>query len=396
MKGYLFAVSGVDDIPKLMDLGAFGVQQNTVTERDRPAWNWQMQATFADYMTIDPGDLIFLFSDRRIYGVGRVRSLEGHPTTGAWWNWPDAADPASEAPEEALTLPGGRTPRVVVPFEPAPVIFRRGIDMDEVLTHPHARPDWRLFFWGGLSFSSLEEQETATLYGALVRRFGEDAAEPVDTSIRHFEPQHPFRFSDLLAFDEDQYVDEDGDFRKEATLHGLFIQALKDEPGILGLESDAQVKNKSIFHEVPASPPKASSRWVNRFDVLRIRTWGDRTMNFPHHWDIFECKKDALRKEEPERALAQLMAYVDFMAREKTAGDYGAVSGHWVAPDYADALINRLAGEGFDPRRLARSYVLDPHEEESLKAWEEGLFLWRYDWDRQRSELSLDRVFPAE
>jgi hypothetical protein len=66
MKGYIFSLQCTDP-QQVLSRGIHGVRMTRGT-----AWSGSMLGTLADHTTIRPGDLLFCFQDRNIYGIGRV------------------------------------------------------------------------------------------------------------------------------------------------------------------------------------------------------------------------------------------------------------------------------------------------------------------------------------
>lgn len=387
LKGYVFTVKDADPAD-LLRKRVFGVRQ-----RGRGRWTWQMLETFADYATMDPGDLIFFFKKRRLYGVGRITDEARRDATGAWWNWKGASDAGSSAPSTAVyTTPAG-TPPVIVSFEPFPVFFKQGIDMDEVLSHSMARPDWGLRFFWKRSFVQLDEQETQTIVGTFVRRFQADLDQARGQAGKP-DLRWPMRFTDVVRANPKHHILADGTVRPEAVLHGLLIDALKGQPSLLTGSETPTVRNKAILHEVPASPPKPPE-YADRIDLVRIRTFGEKAANLPHHWDVIEAKAGPVAaRKNPADVLGQLLKYCDYIAREKCAGDYGAVAGHFVARNFDDRFLDKVV-QAAASGRMNRAYVLDPHEKDALRGWSD-ITLWSYRWNPAAEELLLSESFSPK
>lgn len=88
------------------------------------------EGTFADYSTAQPGDSVFFFSNRVIYGVGRLVALGRGP---ALLNYPGASEPRrlgySKVRELMLLDEGAASmnQRWLFTFVPDPAFFRQGV-----------------------------------------------------------------------------------------------------------------------------------------------------------------------------------------------------------------------------------------------------------------------------
>ena len=70
MKGYIFALGPYGDVERIVHSGLFG----TIQRPEIIGGNQEIVflATTADYLTMAPGDKVFFFQNRKIYGVGEV------------------------------------------------------------------------------------------------------------------------------------------------------------------------------------------------------------------------------------------------------------------------------------------------------------------------------------
>lgn len=414
MKGYIFGLAGVDPV-SVMESGLHGVWQPPPLARDRTprdwftqGWSHPMIATFSDYTTIRPGDRVFFFADRLIYGIGRVVDALGQSGRGSFLNYEHADRPTPPEPPQGSSVigpadsPEWKRIRVVVPFVGDPQLFSVGIDMDEVLGSPGADAAWGLRFWQGLSFQQLGEAETRLLINVFERRFANAIGGPgahrvdspdVDELAIRFRPDvnRPFSMRRLVAGDPPAYLSR-GAFRHEETLHGLLIEEMGLTAGPLGAAT-----RLDVFHELSASPPKPA-QWADRMDVVGSRHYPGRSafdaLSFSVAWDIVEAKKDVLSGSATthDASMTQLMKYVDFVAANYAGGNYSAVSAAFVARDFGPNIIARReeldqSAEGL----LSRSYVLNPREIPPTRTWA-SVRLLTYAWDEGSESLSLHPV----
>ena len=66
MAGYVFAIGGDTEIIKICaERGVYATRLNSLASRP-------FEATLADYVSMKPGDNVYFFSERKIYGIGEL------------------------------------------------------------------------------------------------------------------------------------------------------------------------------------------------------------------------------------------------------------------------------------------------------------------------------------
>ena len=66
MAGYVFAIGGNTEIIKICaERGVYATRLNSLASRP-------FEATLADYVSMKPGDNVYFFSERKIYGIGEL------------------------------------------------------------------------------------------------------------------------------------------------------------------------------------------------------------------------------------------------------------------------------------------------------------------------------------
>jgi hypothetical protein len=327
------------------------------------------------------GDLIFFFKDRLLYGPGRVVSAT--PGPAARLNYPGSF--ASRAPmplaESAVYGPaldpeGWYRVRVVVFFCGAPILFRSGIDMDEVLASYMDKP-WGLHYWSNASFVQLAAPEAKLLQEAFLRRFAGrglelDNTPECDAVTARAAQCSPLSFRAIVNSDRDAYVHPDGRFRSEDALHAAVVEEL--HLNSVG-QSLYNVARLDIFHELPASPPKKPV-WVDKLDVVASNSWpaSDIVTSF----DVYELKKDSVSAgpiNTFERRLSQPLRYLDFMGRHYVAGNLHAVGVHLMAFEFSKRFIEEFLASAI----LPIPYSLSPRDDAPIRRWQR-VRLWRYRW----------------
>lgn len=390
MKGFIFALDDSADVERILARGVFGVRQPAPLGQygaqawDPMSWTDGQLETFADWHSVAPGDLVFFFQDRLIFGVGEVVGLPAHPRQAALTNFAD-----SEISRRAMPLPAqalyGPTDdaewfrvRAVILFVKSPALFRVGIDMDEALSAYMAEP-WPLHYWAGRSFVQLTEAEARLLRAAFLRRFagqGAELATPPDkvallgraTALA----LRPISSAVYINASRNLYVDAASKFRNEKTLHAALMEQLQANGGAFPLSSPGR---SDTYHELPASPAK-NPGWVDRMDLVACSVWPGT--DIVTGYELIEAKKDQLSVGPVntfDRFFSQPMRYVDFLARHYAGGNMHSVDVHIVAGSYSPKFLSAFHASP----TLPRHYSLSPRDRDPIRAWER-VRLWSYEW----------------
>src|SRR3990170_3887854 len=85
MSGYIFTLDSAQTLRLYAESGVYA----TKISRPDHYWNAYHLYTLGDYLTMRPGDLVFFFIGRKIYGVGSlVRLVESGSPSAALCNYP--------------------------------------------------------------------------------------------------------------------------------------------------------------------------------------------------------------------------------------------------------------------------------------------------------------------
>ena len=144
------------------------------------------EATFADYLSMKPGDNIYFFNDRIIYGIGELVDIQGDCK---FLSHIGADSPRNLSGEELEStrplLPYSQEYyRCFCVFKPSPLFFTEGVDMDEALnSNPQAfripRAMWKVSFikMGG------EENKAETIIRQATAAMVEKGYNPVNQLV---------------------------------------------------------------------------------------------------------------------------------------------------------------------------------------------------------------------
>jgi hypothetical protein len=339
MAGYLFALDSLDSLELYAVNGVYG----TKIRRPGPYWGAAHLFTLGDYLTMRPGDLVFFFIDRKIYGVGRlIAPGPDFPSTVALCNYPDSFLPTSTPGPQLLWDQGDGEDRPwVCFFEPSPAFSKDGLDMDDVLDADVKSVAQGLRVFERRSFVQMDDDEADLLSDLFVRSLTATPPPllfPDNHQQLHQAVQgqnlaaHQVSVDQLLGF----YVQADGKVRSEAALEVWLVDRLNNSAATV---SQIFGSVDYVTHQLPASPTKPVI-YLDRIDVLGWQTQpspGSRGKTVTRY-KVIEVKKDAAVGGGAIQTVNQLLKYVDWLAVRK--GGYGLIDAYLIASDFDDSVIN--------------------------------------------------------
>lgn len=309
--------------------------------------------TLADYLGMKAGDNIFFFTERKIYGIGKLVNIADedcrfciHPSN------PEL----EELTEERKSLEHYFT----CTFCPAPYFFMKGVDMDEVLLFS---PDKikSLRFFSNTTFMKLDDFESEAIKNVIARKnecyLSDDAK---DAHFEYSEETHKEMAEKirkngkayrLSVFNYIKYTPK-GCVTSEYYLEGAIMDLLRTSASsIIG-------RWDFIGRQYPASPPKPSE-YEETMDLFGYR-YVPGFNNAVSKYLVIELKVGTINKEHVE----QTMKYVDWISREYTRGDYSMIEAYTVGYDQEDGLDREIEDI------VERNYIIEGHPIESKK-WQD-------------------------
>lgn len=321
------------------------------------------EGTFADYFTMRPGDNIFFFCNRLIYGIGKLVSVQNECK---FLNYLGADTPCNFTDEEfenanALIPDSNICNRCFCVFDGDPSFFTQGIDMDEVLaSNPNAFRMLRVM--DGVSFIKIGDEENQALKDIILKRNEENLilsdgentqdnneSESIFESNDDFQTSlsernlsnYFFRYNSLLI----NSTNRDGSLLREATLEAALCDILTHRDDTLFGHWDY------ISHQVVASPFKPV-KFMDKMDIFGYRYIpGYKTKS---KFLIIELKRDSADTS----VIGQVMKYVDWVKEEYARGDYSMIEAYVVAHDFPETVFNERDNlairnyiQGFRPTR---------------------------------------------
>lgn len=376
MAGYIFALGATGNPMAALESRRYSTLMNA-------RWTSPTNGVLGDFVTMKPGDHIYFFQKRKVYGIGRVvAASDGRCVTenfrGATsqepvdWNtvragafMPDAY--GSKQPGSGrIDLVG----RWLIRFDSDPAFLGNGVDMDDLLvSNPEAFRVIRDFHQR--SFIKVDDVEDLAITAALLRA---NPDHPIERSVDSSESEDIFEngrepdVPDLLAKNRL----EDGSLRLEMLLEvGMLWQLAHHDPATVDVFGDCDY----LSHQVPASPAKPSE-YMDHMDVFGYRYMRGFSP-IVESYLVAELKRGVSGAGD----VPQIMKYVDWVRSEYAHDDYRQVRAFLVAKSFIDITTDNVAAR--------RDYTSGYHPAEE-RTWR-GLTLVSYDVD-EKGHIAFTRV----
>ena len=337
MAGYLITLNDESSLAEIVRNGIYSTFMNSP---QYSTWGTPHEGTFADYLSMKAGDLIFFFVKRKIYGCGKLINIG---SDCKYLNYTDAGvpkgDQTSNYSDTRIMETGDSRNRCFCTFEPSPAFFMKGIDMDAVLQYKDdpfrsVRTIWKV------SFIKMDDDEALTVFRVLMK-----ANEDVINDKR---AQFPFdrsdqeRISRLALYQykmQRQFLI--ASCKKEQNGHLILRHEMALEAAlceILTTEERAPFgKWDYISHQVAASPFKPID-YMDKMDIFGYRYIPGYDVK--SRYLVAELKKDAATVDIVE----QIMKYVDWISNEYANKDYSMIEAYIIAADFGDD-VKRIVEE---------------------------------------------------
>lgn len=340
MAGYVFNLGSYDSLKMYTDNGVYSTIMSAPKNNN---WRVHHEGTFADYATMQPGDMVYFFIDRKIYGIGKL-VLVGKDCK--YLNFPKANIPEKFSYEKIrkdLLWDEGEesvNQRWICLFEPSPYFFKNGLDMDDVLASSPSSFKMLRAFWK-VSFVKIDDEENQALMDVLLRANLKEQTEfdnekIFDTSFKKNHERIFQKVGNLYKFNSSQILDSCCNGTQLA--HEMALEA-----GILFQLSERDPDSIKVFgawdylsHQVISSPFKPID-YMDKMDVFGysfIKGYPRTISDFL----VMELKKDLVVEQDVE----QLMKYVDWIKEEYSSGDFSMIKAFIVGHDFEEGLVKKI------------------------------------------------------
>lgn len=331
LAGYIFSLDNVNSLNMCIDTGIYSTN---LSEPKNNIWNIPHEGTFADYLSMKPGDNIYFFIKRKVYGIGELINV-GFDCK--YLNYPDATIPQNYDFDNISDLmllnkdEKNLNNRCLCTFKPSPNFFKMGIDMDDILSSNPKSFRMLRAFWK-LSFIKIDDEENKALKDIILKR----NEEYIFKEYGNFEFNnkiHNYIYNKVNNF----YKISSEQILIHCTSNDYLRHEMAIEAGIIDIISNTV---HSIFgkwdyvsHQVIASPFKPID-YMDKMDIFGYKFIpGFNTIS---KYLLVEIKKDKGTKD----AIDQIMKYVDWINQEYASNDYSMIEAFLVAYDFPQEVID--------------------------------------------------------
>ena len=327
MAGYIMTLSDIDSLTYCVKTGTYSTNLGT------PKGNWMTyhEGTFADYLSMKPGDSIYFFIKRKIYGIGKL--IEIHSEC-MFLNYIGADRPVDYSKKnykklEPLLDEGTANNRCLCVFEPSPLFFLDGVDMDDALNSNPDRFRMLRAMWK-VSFIKVDDDENQALMDIILKRNEEDLllnknAYPFSKVLHNQIRDKNTEQYKLTADNILMSCAKGSKINHEMAIEAALCEILS------GDNSTPMGKWDYISHQVVASPFKAIE-YMDKMDIFGYRYIpGYKTKS---RYLVVEIKKG----EAADDVIGQIMKYVDWIQGEYAYGDYSMIEAYVVASGFSDSV----------------------------------------------------------
>lgn len=297
--------------------------------------------TLADYLGMKSGDDIYFFTDRKIYGIGKLIDIAGIDCRFRIHS-------REEGLEDLVKTEVPEIHQLVCTFIPAPHFFRMGVDIDEALMFS---PDKirALRFFSKRSFMKLDDVESDAIKNIIARK-NERYLKEFDERVHYpFSDEVHKKMEERLKINAEAYILSVFDYIK---YNGKNVSS---EYFIEGAIMDLLRHDKSEFigswdfvgRQYPASPPKPSE-YEESMDLFGYR-YVPSFQGAISKYMVIELKAGIINKNHVQ----QTMKYVDWISREYTKGDYSMIEAYTIGFDKEENIESETAD------LIKRNYIIE-------------------------------------
>ena len=390
MAGYIFNLGKNANLERLFGEGVYGTIFKPDLEPPTREWDpggtWHQAyvATLGDYITMQPGDAVYFFSNRNIYGIGKLAAVGGDCRH---LNFPRASEAKAfsyrQVKSDLLNDHGATSVRQrwLCTFIPDPLWFRDGVDMDDLLSSdPGAFRMLRAMH--RRSFIKFDDDEAQAFRNMLLRRNEHVLAEANEADVFEFAPAshqalaakrtpaYAFSLSPVL-----EPLARGAKLRQEMAVEVALLDHLRrQEPATIEIFGHWDY----LSHQVLASPFKPLD-YADMMDVFGYRYVSEHAPTISRYL-VAEVKRDRATVTDVE----QTLRYVDWVKDEYAQGDYSMIEAFLVASSFTDEARKRLDDVA------VRSFTVERRPPRT-EHWR-GLRLVRYRYDDVSGDLAFETV----
>jgi hypothetical protein len=343
MAGFLFGLDSEESLINSINKGIY----STRLSNPKKVWHVHHEGTFADYVSVKEGDNVYFFIKRKIYGIGTLININGDCK---FLNYPNSNFPTIQKYENIkdqilLDLGDNRSLqyRFICSFQPYPVFFKDGIDMDDILSSSPGSFKILRAFWK-LSFIKFSDEENQAFKNIILRR-NINAIENPNT-VNSFETNYQFHHNiiKVKTLNNNFYKLSIHPFLNTINIkNGSLKHEMAIEAAIIYQISLSNQQSIDVFgswdyltHQVIASPFKPID-YIDKMDIFGYRYIENQKPTI-NNFLVIEVKRGTVNKQD----ILQLMKYVDWVKNEYAFGDYSMIKAFIVGFNFTDEAINKF------------------------------------------------------
>ncbi|OON87444.1 hypothetical protein BXO88_03995 [Oribacterium sp. C9] len=302
--------------------------------------------TLADYLGMKPGDDIFFFTERKIYGIGKLVNIGDDCRYRVH---------SKDDNEDLVEMVNPENHQFICTFEPSPYFFKEGVDTDEILMFSPEKIK-ALRFFSAMSFVKLDDTESQEVKNMIARKNEqflngqEDKIFSFDTSVHEAILKKTLGNNKYRLSVFDYIKDAESKVSSEYYIEGAVMDLLrKIDFEYIGGHWDC------ICRQYPASPAKPSEykETMDLFGYRYIKGFSGAISKYL----IIELKTGTIKKEHVE----QTMKYVDWVSKVYTCGDYSMIEAYTIGFDKVDNIEDQVKS------LIERNYILEGHPVKSCQ-----------------------------
>ncbi|MGB5823870.1 MAG: hypothetical protein WBH44_07320 [Proteocatella sp.] len=368
MAGYIFALGKKDVLNIMSKCVKSGVYSTNIPKVSRYTYA-PIEGTLGDYVTMEEGDNIYFFSDRKIYGVGKLKNVG---IDCKYSNYPGACSlknfKYSDIKSKILYQNGKNkiNNRWICTFVPSPFFFQKGIDIDDVLMYKSDTFKILRTFWK-TSFIKIGDEENQSLREIILLRNQDYLSNSTVKNTYIFNAKT--HKSILEKLDDTHFIEmksmlenfcDEGKLKHEMAIETATLYKLSNQKNTLFGSWDY------LSHQVAASPFKPID-YMDKMDIFGYRfIIGEKIIS---KYLVIEVKKGRADLD----TIKQTSKYVDWIVKEYAYGSYDAIEAFVLAYEFTEEAI--LEKENI----CQRNYTWGSHPIES-REWK-NLRLIKYLFD---------------
>lgn len=353
MAGYIFNVGKDGNIKEMFESGYYSTFINSLSPTP-------FEGTFADYVSMNVGDNVYFFKERKLYGIGKMVNVGKDCKYNNYIGASKLKNFSYKEIQESLIVDFGSLQekyRWICFFEEGPVFMEKGLDMDEILQYkPDSfkglRTNWKR------TFIKIDDEENKALKELFyLRVYNQSANYKLKNDLNFYKD----KITEKHLLDSKDLIENSVTGLKLA--HEMAVEATTIAKIKLA-EKNIFGKWDYITHQMCASPFKPVD-YMDKMDIFAYKFTEIDNEKVISKYMVIEIKKDSANKD----TIAQVTNYVDWICTNYAYGDYSLIEAYILAYDFNKDVLLAESKEMYE-----RTYNLGSHPIQ-VKKWSNLKFI---------------------